>query len=106
MNVRVSDSAELDSLEIEVRLDTEHPGYGSQFISLFEGALRSIERQPRLHARTEDGPDEIETREVFIARFEYRVIFGFVSEELVEVIAIVHARKRPSSWVGRLSDWN
>ena len=106
MRVRVSESAELDSSAIEKRLESEHRGYGSRFTDLLENALREIERNPRMLGRTDNGPIAVETREYFIERFEYRVIFGFVTDDLTEVIAIVHARKRPDSWVWRLSEWN
>jgi plasmid stabilization system protein ParE len=106
MRVRVSDSAELDAQAVERRLESEHPGYGTQFTDLFEQALRAVEASPQMYGRTEDGPDDVETREFYIQRFEYRVIYGFVSDDLAEVIAVVHARQRPGAWVRRIPRWN
>lgn len=104
MTAVVSESAHQEALAAERRLDSEQPGYGAQFIDLFEVAVRAIGNRPRFYPRTEDGPAGVETREYYIDRFEYRVIFVFRRDDVVEVIALVHARRRPSSWVGRLND--
>jgi hypothetical protein len=98
----VSESARREALAVERRLDSEQPGYGAEFIELFEAAVRAIGARPRFYPRTEDGPDEVETREYYIERFEYRVIFLFSADDVVEVVALVHARSRPSTWIHRL----
>ncbi|MCE9562438.1 MAG: type II toxin-antitoxin system RelE/ParE family toxin [Planctomycetes bacterium] len=58
---------------------------------------------PQMYPRTEDGPEEPENREYFIARFEYRVIYAIWRDEAV-IVAVIHARHRPNSWQGRLTE--
>src|SRR5689334_12225738 len=99
---RVSEDARSETLTTERRLESEEPGFGRDFIQLFEEAAREITAHPRMFPRTEDGPDGTETREYFIRRFEYRVIYFFPLPPIVEVIAVLHARRRPGVWVWRL----
>lgn len=99
---RILYDARQDVLEAEARLEREHPGYGSAFVDEFVLAVRSVIDQPRVYSRTEDGPRGVETREYFIQRFEYRVIYAIENEEVI-FLAVYHARSRPGSWRRRLS---
>ena len=103
MNVRSLPSAEDDVIAVGDRLDSEQAGYGARFAADFEKAIVAIGVNPRMYARTEDGPDEPENREYFIARFEYRVIYAIWRDEAV-IVAVLHARHRPNSWQGRLTE--
>jgi plasmid stabilization system protein ParE len=66
-------------------------------------AAARIGEFPRGQPRTEDGPEEPETREFFIARFEIRVIYAIWKDEAV-ILALVHARMKPSRWLHRLAE--
>ena len=103
MILRTLPAADEDADEIEGRLESEQPGYGVAFTELLNTGFEKISGTPRLYSRTEDGPLAIETREYYITRFEYRLIYVVLENELV-VLALVHARKRPGSWVKRLLD--
>ena len=105
MNVIVSPPAREDAILTQDRLEREQSGYGLAFAEEFRRAIEQIGTMPRLFSPTEDGPDDIETREFYIARFLQRVIFS-IDGESVTILAVVHARKRPGSWIGRLSEWN
>ena len=70
------------------------------FAPEYDAALAAIRSAPRQHSPTEDGPGGIETREVFIARFNQRVIYAVTDAEVV-ILAVEHAHRRPGSWVGR-----
>jgi len=99
---RILYEARQDVLEAEARLEGEHPGYGVAFTDEFIVAVRSVLDQPRMYSRTEDGPRSVETREYFIQRFEYRVIYAIDTEEIV-FFAVYHARSRPGGWRRRLA---
>ena len=101
MNVRVTAGARLDALQTEARLEREQAGFGTAFADQFEAAVAAIRATPRLHSPTEDGPEGVETREVFIARFNQRVIFVVTDGEAV-ILTITHAHRRPGAWVSRL----
>jgi plasmid stabilization system protein ParE len=102
MNVRVTADARLDVLQTEARLEREQSGYGTAFADLFEAAVAAIRANPRLHSPTEDGPDCVETREVFIDRFNQRVIYVVTDAEAV-ILTVTHAHRRPGAWAGRLA---
>jgi hypothetical protein len=92
-----------DALRAENRLEREHPGYGPAFANEFRSAVLAVLSQPQMYPRTADGPEWLETREFFIQRFNYRVIYAFDGEEVV-FVAVHHAHRRPGSWRRRLSD--
>ncbi len=103
MNFRVLPAADDDADSVERRLDREQPGYGLDFSILYRSALAAIRNAPRQHSPTDDGPDGIETREVFLARFNQRVIYAVTDAEVV-ILAVVHAHGRPGAWVGRADE--
>jgi plasmid stabilization system protein ParE len=106
MTVVTSPMALEDVDAAAVRLNRERAGHGDALNDLFAEAVREIGRMPRRFPRAEDSPPGVECREAFIERFEYRVIFSFASAEMVEVLAVVHARRKPASWHRRLSELN
>ncbi len=100
MTSRILPDASDDADTVERRLDREQPGYGLDFLILDRAALAAIRSAPRQHAPTEDGPAGIETREVFVERFNQRVIYAVTDSEVV-ILAVEHAHRRPGSWTAR-----
>jgi hypothetical protein len=103
MNVRTILAANKDAAETAVKLELLRSGWGDDFEVEMRRAIKAISANPRMYARTEDGPTEPENREYYIGRFEYRVIYPIWRDEAV-VVAVIHARHRPGSWVERLTD--
>ena len=103
MKVRTLPPAQDDIRRSAARLESEQRGFGAAFTREFKKAAASIRANPRMHGRTEDGPDHPENREYFIERFEYRVVYAIVDEEAV-IVAVTHARKPPGRWLNRLTD--
>jgi len=101
--VCVLPAAQDDARAIRDRLNTQPYGVGSKFTADMRQAVTAIGANPRMYARTEDGPDEPENREYFITRFEYRVDYAIWRDEAV-IVAVIHARHRPNSWQGRLTE--
>jgi plasmid stabilization system protein ParE len=105
MNFRFLFAARQDVLDTEQRLEGEHPGYGEAFADEILAASLAIIANPRLDPLTTDGPRRPETRESYITRFCQRVIFALTATDIV-ILAVVHAHRRPRSWVRRLRDLN
>lgn len=103
MKVRVLPAAKGDARRAAQRLESEERGFGARFAAMFRTAIAAIRSDPRTNPRTEDGPEDVETREYFIKVFEYRVVFAIWNEEAV-VVAVIHAARRPGRWVPRLQD--
>ena len=103
MNFRILPAADDDANAVEKRLDREQPGFGTDFLVLYRAAVVAIRAAPRQHSPTEDGPVGIETRELFIERFNQRVIYA-VNETEVVILAVVHAHRRPGSWASRVEE--
>lgn len=48
MNIRSTEAADADLLEIARRFETERPGLGEAFFAAYRGAAENIERFPRM----------------------------------------------------------
>jgi plasmid stabilization system protein ParE len=103
MNVRQLPAATADAADAAADLELRRTGWGDDFETLMRQAVSAIGATPQLYPRTEDGPDEPENREYFIARFEYRVIYAIWKGEAV-LVAVIHARRQPSRWQHRLTE--
>ena len=103
MTVRVLPAAQDDARTIRDRLQTQPFGDSSKFAADMRLAIAAIKATPQMYPRTEDVPDEPENREYFIERFQYRVIYAIWHNEAV-IVAVIHARHRPGSWQGRLTE--
>jgi plasmid stabilization system protein ParE len=103
MNVRVLPMANLEAVDATAYLELRRSGLGDDFYADFQQAIAAIGENPRMYPRTEDGPDEPENREYFIARFKYRVIYAIWKEEAV-IVAVLHASRQPGVWRGRLTE--
>ena len=84
MNVRILPAASDDVVEATAWIELRS-SLGDDFDAEFRRSVAAIGANPRLYGRTEDGPDEPENRESYIARFKYRVIFAIWKHEAVIV---------------------
>ncbi len=103
MNVRYLDAALADVQRAGRKLDRARRGVGGRFVTAFHRAAGRIAAMPRGYPHTEDGPDEPENREVYLARFRYRVVYAIWQDEAV-IVAVVHASQEPAAWVDRLDE--
>lgn len=102
MNVRALPVANQEAVEATAYLEL-HAGLGDDFYEDFQLAIAAIHANPRMYARTEDGPNEPENREYYIVRFKYRVIYAIWKDEAV-IVAVLHAHRQPGFWQGRLTE--
>ena len=102
MKHRHLDAALDDAVDVTDWIES-HLGKGDAFNALYRKAVAGITENPRMYPRTEDGPDEPENREFYIARFEIRVIYAIWQDEVV-IVAVLHASRQPGIWTPRLDD--
>ncbi len=67
-------------------------GLGSRFVAAVESTISRIQRAPYLHRTL--GKD---VRRIRVRKFPYAVIYR-IREQQIEVIAIMHVRRRPDYW--------
>jgi plasmid stabilization system protein ParE len=103
--VRVTPDAYADADAAAAGLETARTGYGARFTAAFRKAVSAIRAFPRMYPEADDSVPGVETREFFIARYGYRVIYTYDGTEAV-VVAVVHAARRPGFWHRRLPDTN
>ena len=101
MRVRYLDDAKEDARDARRRLDREEPGFGIRFVREMSKGVTRIRTDTDICPKTEDGPEEPETREYFLRLFNYRVIFAIWNSEAV-IVAVIHAARPPSMWLPRL----
>jgi plasmid stabilization system protein ParE len=102
---RILLGAQQDALEAEARLEGEHPGYGPAFTAEFHRGVLAAAANPAMYPTTADGPRRLETREYYIKRFKYRLIYVVRPTEIV-FVAVHHASRRPRSWIHRTRGLN
>ncbi len=103
MKLFVLPEFESDAMEIEERLEHETTGYGEDFRELLDAIIENVVEFPQLYSLVGDGPRNVEAREAFIRRFEYRVIY-VLQNQTIFMLSLVHARRHPGSWTQRIDD--
>jgi plasmid stabilization system protein ParE len=102
MSVRILPAASDDVVGAVAWIE-RHTAQGDVFDAAFGRSVAALGANPQMYPRAEDGPDEPETREFFIARFEHRVVYALRKGEDI-IVAVIHTRTRPRSWHGRLTE--
>ena len=70
--------------------------WGHEFLAEVHAALRAIADNPLLHQLLYKN-----VRRILTHRFPYKVFF-IIEADQVEVIAVIHARRRPRVWQKRV----
>lgn len=105
MNYRILRGARRDIDRVEKRLESEHVGFGIAWLALVRDAIRTVRVDPLQFPRSDDAPRGVSTREFFIQRFKYRLIY-FIDGEEILIVSVHHASRKPRSWHRRLRDLN
>jgi toxin ParE1/3/4 len=88
--------AETELLRIGEWYDGERDGLGSRFRTAFEDSIERIRRQPLMYASGFRG-----VRKAPVDGFPYFIVYRFDAER-IDVIAVVHVRRKASVWTRRL----
>ena len=76
--------------------DAAVPGLGDRFVFAVRRATDLIRRHPAVGT-----PRRAKSRRVLVTGFPYDVVYQ-VREDVVEVLAIAHQRRRPGYWRNRV----
>ena len=71
------------------------PELGQRFALAVKKALDSIEENPKIHSPINAG-----CRKCRVVRFPYKIIFR-EHEKGIQIIAVMHMKRRPSYWLER-----
>ncbi len=88
--------AEAELREVVDYYESEAPGLGRQFLSTMESTLADVLAHPQAGA-----PMRGDVRRKALGRFPYQLLYGQHGDE-VRVLAVMHKRRRPMYWAGRL----
>ena len=87
--------AEVDIQEARDQLEAIRIGLGSQVLARVREVLARIEEMPELHGKVWE-----DVRAARLKQFRYSVYF-IVLADRVEVLAVLHSARDPSSWQSR-----
>ena len=92
----IRSEAELDIKDAYEWYECQRKGLGEGFLLCIEQALSRISRNPEIYSLVYK-----DVRRVLIHRFPFSVFF-IESEENISVLAVLHARRNPKAWKGRV----
>jgi toxin ParE1/3/4 len=76
-------------------------GLGDEFLDSLHARLMQLADAPNLGGRFPGADPSVPARRLLLARFPYVIVFVEVGEE-IRVISVMHARRQPGYWLGRL----
>ena len=97
MNYQFHPAAEAEHLETVAYYELNRPGLGASYLAEFETALEKVCAAPRRYP-IERQP---EIRRILLKRFPFAVLYRVIND-VVQVLAVAHYRRRPEYWLGRL----
>ena len=95
MPVILRHEAEVDVQEARDQLEAVRVGLGNQVLARVREVLARIEKMPELHGKVWQ-----DVRAARLKQFRYMVYF-IVLADRVEVLAVLHGARDPSSWKSR-----
>lgn len=87
--------AEVDVQEARDQLEAVRVGLGTQVLARLREVLASIEKMPELHGKVWQ-----DVRAARLKQFRY-IVYFIVLADRVEVLAVLHGARDPSSWQSR-----
>jgi plasmid stabilization system protein ParE len=87
--------AEVDVQEARDQLEKVRVGLGNQVLARVREVLARIEKMPELHGKVWQ-----DVRAARLKQFRY-IVYFIVLADRVEVLAVLHGARDPSSWKSR-----
>ena len=87
--------AEVDVQEARDHLEAVRVGLGNHVLARVREVLARIEKMPELHGKVWE-----DVRAVRLKQFRY-IVYFIVLADRVEVLAVLHSARDPSSWQSR-----
>lgn len=87
--------AEVDVQEARDQLEAVRVGLGTQVLARVREVLARIEKMPELHGKIWQ-----DVRAARLKQFRY-IVYFIVLADRVEVLAVLHGARDPSSWQSR-----
>ena len=87
--------AEVDIHEARDQLEAIRVGLGNQVLARVQEVLARIEKMPELHGTVWE-----DVRAARLKQFRY-IVYFIVLADRVEVLAVLHSARDPSSWQSR-----
>ena len=77
-------------------------GLGTEFLVEVDGAIETVRESPMIWPF---GDEDCGIRRYLVHRFPYGVVYR-VCDQIVQIIAVMHLRRHPDYWRGRVQYWN
>jgi len=96
--LRIRDEARTDLASATGWYRSQRPGLELEFLARVEARLSVVVSNPEMFPVVYR-----DVRRTFVERFPYRIYYR-VRHDLVEVVAVYHGRRDPSTWQPRVDD--
>jgi toxin ParE2 len=100
VTLRILAEAEVEIDAARQYLDAQSSELGGRFLDELADTLDAIASRPLSFANVETLPPDQPYRRALLATFRYAVVFEVLDSEIV-VVAVAHASREPSYWLGR-----
>jgi len=97
MNFRYNSRAESELWDAALYYESHRPELGIRFLNAVDAGLAAILDHPRRWPEIDAG-----IRRYRLERFPYALVYRQVADDVVEIIAVTHLRRRPGYWQDRL----
>lgn len=95
-SVIVRPEAEQDLNQAYQWYESQRKGLGDDFLLCVEGGLARLTRNPELYQKIHGN-----IRRILIDRFPFSIFF-ILNEQHIAILAVLHARRNPTTWKGRI----
>jgi toxin ParE2 len=95
--VYIFDEAHEDNLQVALYLESQESGLGIEFMQEFKDAVDGITRFPESNQCTKEN-----IRRCSVPRFNYNIFYRIRDSRSLEIIAVIHARRKPFNFLDRL----
>src|SRR6266581_258021 len=83
--------------------EQERSGLGEEYLAALRTQLEELARDRSLGSRLPGSSRSSPVRRILLPRFPYAVLF-IVRESEIRVIAVMHGKRKPGYWLGRIHD--
>jgi plasmid stabilization system protein ParE len=99
VKVRFRPEAAVELREARAWYAAREKDLGQQFVAAVDAAVKRIAMRPHAFPAL---PRPTTVRRAQLRRFPFVVLFRILGHEMIEVLAVAHARRRPGYWRSRV----
>ena len=97
----ISRAAEREAAEATAWYNARRDGLAREFLDELHSELEAVESNPLRFAQVQPRSETREFRQARLRRFPYLIVYEVKASNVLVVLAIAHASRRPGYWQSR-----